>query len=265
MNAEICSSSPERPGELVCRADYAPDGVVTAVTVTRADLWVLVSRDFVTRLVDGGLATANGQVLTVGHPEKVTYRRVRRLNETTDLFTRVPDVDAGLAAALRKSVDAVASPARPYAAQDAAWELARQTRAQNVNAVQDDALVEITRQAQRSAVRVDELQAVLNEVLSYFGEKGHPGYEAIRTWWVRAEKLAEWCRVAAGRPSFDELVEQLADVTLTDWQREHLREVWDYREAHGRWPSVIHSGRRNGLATEREALRQLIELASRYA
>lgn len=231
MSAEICSSSPERPGELVCRTECAPDGVIVAVTVTRADHWVLVARDFATRLVDDGLATADGQVLTVGRPKTVTYRRVREFSEHADLYQRVD------------------TPPAP-----------------NVNAVQDDALAtgpgRVKGYKNPLTDRVDELQAVLDEVLGYFHEKGHPGYEAQRTGWVRVEKLAEWRRVAAGRPSWNQLF-ALIDVKLTPWQQDILADGWSYRETHGRWPAwaSLPDEQRSGHKTLQAAAAELLERA----
>jgi len=141
---------------------------------------------------------------------------------------------------------------------------------------QDEALREITEFASRSAARVDELteglakaddrnrqlKAVLDEVLGSFTQQGYPGEPCLRTGWIGTRIVARWRRIAAGKPSYDELIERLAGVELTDEQRAMLREVWEFREVHGRWPDRIHTGgRRNGVATEREALRQLVRLA----
>lgn len=45
---------------------------------------------------------------------------------------------------------------------------------------------------------VDRLRAVLADVLGNFYEKGHPGYEGIRTGWVRVDQYARWQLAARG-------------------------------------------------------------------
>jgi hypothetical protein len=38
----------------------------------------------------------------------------------------------------------------------------------------------------------DVLDEVLDEVLRSFHERGHPGYPALRSGWVREDRVAEW-------------------------------------------------------------------------
>lgn len=40
--------------------------------------------------------------------------------------------------------------------------------------------------------REERLERALLDVLHQFHERGHPGYQAIRTGWVRVAKLDEW-------------------------------------------------------------------------
>jgi hypothetical protein len=121
---------------------------------------------------------------------------------------------------------------------------------------------ELNEQLSKADERNQLLSEVLNEVLGHFSQVGHPGEPCLRTGWIGTRHVARWRRIADGRPSYDELIERLAGVELTDEQRAHLREMWEYREIHGRWPTYLRpSGRRNGLATEREVLCQLVDLA----
>lgn len=53
--------------------------------------------------------------------------------------------------------------------------------------------------AVRLAARVDQLETLLGQILARFDTKGHPGYAAIRTAWIRAELVAMWRKVAKGR------------------------------------------------------------------
>lgn len=250
------SSSAQHPGMLIVSTEYDEGGVSTGIRVDRADRWIEVAPDFLRRM------RAEVEVMTLRAPDgfavgrpgatEVQYRKVRVIDARRDLYARVDD---------ETSDELLASNERPT--QPGA----------------DDALIEITHQAIRSAARVDELNEelakagernrllteVLNEVLGSFTQPGWPGEPCLRTGWVGTRIVARWRRIAAGRLGYDEMIEQLAGVELTDWQREHLRQVWEYRELHGRWPAQIHlssaAGRRDGVAVEREALRHLIELA----
>lgn len=267
-------STPEQPGTAIfhterTRIDVEPGSCLpgpTRVIVTRADRWILVNREFMARLRDEGAVDHGPLFFAAGYPDSVKYRFVRKFDEHSDVYERIdepaaPTPDDGVIDLDPEVAELLASNERP------------------AQPVADEALREITQQAIRSAARVDELNEeltkagqrnrllteVLNEVLGSFTQQGHPGEPCLRTGWIGTRTVARWRRIAAGKPSYDEMIERLAGVELTDWQREHLRQVWEYREMHGRWPAQIHlssaAGRRNGVATEREALRQLIQLA----
>lgn len=269
------SSSPEQPGTAIFHAEYGPDGTKTAITVTRADRWILVNREFAHRLRDEGELNWQPLTIIVGRPDSVMYRFDRKFNEHSDLYERIDDepTDEGITDPDPMVAELLAS--NPPIEKRDDTRMATELTLQHER--DDEALREITHQAIRSAARVDELneelakagernkqlRAVLDEVLGSFTQQGHPGEPCLRTDWIGTRTVARWRRIAAGKPGYDEMIERLAGVELTDWQREHLREVWDYREVHGRWPGQIHSigGRRNGVATEREALHQLIRLA----
>lgn len=42
------------------------------------------------------------------------------------------------------------------------------------------------------AYRMKELEEVLDEVLRSFHERGHPGYAAVRSGWIREDTVARW-------------------------------------------------------------------------
>jgi hypothetical protein len=52
-----------------------------------------------------------------------------------------------------------------------------------------------TSEAPLLAYRMKELEDVLDEVLRSFHERGHPGYSALRSGWVREDRVAEWRNV----------------------------------------------------------------------
>lgn len=56
--------------------------------------------------------------------------------------------------------------------------------------------------AELAALRAeaDRLRGLLAEILGNFHEKGHPGYEGIRTGWVRVDQYARWQLAARGVP-----------------------------------------------------------------
>lgn len=109
------------------------------------------------------------------------------------------------------------------------------------------------------AARVDELQATLTEVLGHFTQQGHPGEPCLRAGWIGVKQVDRWRRIAAGRPSWDQLF-ALIDVELNDEQREMLRLMWTYRETHGMWPLMLQR-RQNGRKTVQAAAAELLERA----
>jgi hypothetical protein len=40
--------------------------------------------------------------------------------------------------------------------------------------------------------RMEELEKALDEVLRSFHERGHPGYAALRSGWIREDRVAHW-------------------------------------------------------------------------
>lgn len=336
MSIDVQPSSPAVPGTLICHTDYAPDGVVTAVTVTRADEWIQVSREFAAQLRDEGQLGVTPGLLTVGKPSKIRYRFIRPFDQYSDLYqrvTRLPGeplrttsvepkhgmlctmdgdrcrsphcrVCGGVADAqgfcptcpredgphadgfrlvprkplsadrarqlLQATAAAVESPDRPHAAQEAAAEQQRQLPIaaevrQLLAGVESITTEQLTEHLQREgelATRVDELQATLSEVLGHFTRKGHPGEPCLRTGWLPVKWVDRWRRIAAGRPSWDQLF-ALIDVELTPWQQDILADGWSYRETHGKWPmwASLPGERRAGHKTLQAAASQLLERA----
>lgn len=257
------TSTPEQPGTAIFHMDHVLgfSGQPAKVIVTRADRWILVNHEFMARLRNEGAVDHGPLFFAAGYPDSVKYRFVRKFDKHSDVYERIdepaaPTPDDGVIDLDPEVAGLLAGTERP------------------TQPVADDALIEITHQAIRSATRVDELNEelakagernrllteVLNEVLGHFSQIGHPGEPCLRTGWIGTRHVARWRRIAAGKPSFDELIERLVGVTLTDEQRALLREVWTAYEA-GQPGMLTFGGRRNGVATEREALRQLIRLA----
>jgi len=234
MSIDVQPSSPESPGTLLCNTDYAPDGAPTAVIVTRADRWIQVNREFAARLRDEGQlgeAPARG-LIDVGRPNTVRYRYVRQFDQHSDLYARVTVLPGE-------------------------WPLPLEPE-DSTRAVFD----KMARQATAAEERAEQLQKTLDEVLGHFTQQGHPGEPCLRTSWLPVGMVNRWRRVAAGRPSWDELF-ALIDVELTPWQRDVLRDAWEYREVRGQWPALLGSQRRHrpGHKTLHAAAAELLERA----
>lgn len=60
-------------------------------------------------------------------------------------------------------------------------------------------LAETIADRDRLAARVAELETLLGQILARFDTKGHPGYAAVRTAWIRVELVRTWRKVAKGR------------------------------------------------------------------
>lgn len=167
---------------------------------------------------------------------------------------------------LQAATAAVELPDRPHAAQEAAAEQQRQlpiaAEVRQLLAGVESITTEHLQREGELATRVDELQAALNEVLGHFTRKGHPGEPCLRTGWLPVKWVDRWRRIAAGRPSWDQLF-ALIDVELTPWQQDILADGWSYRETHGKWPmwASLPGERRAGHKTLQAAASQLLERA----
>jgi hypothetical protein len=252
------TSTPEQPGTAIFYAEYGPDGTKTAICVIRADRWVLVNREFVHRMRDEGELDWQPLTLVVGRPDSVMYRFDRKFDEHNDLYERVDDETPGgsddQVTDLDSEVAELLASNPPIGERDDARMAAELAPVRNPTY---DTLA-------TALARNRELERVLNEVLSSFTQRGNLGGPCVRTEYLPEHVVDGWRRVLAGKPSFDEMIEQLADVTLTDEQRAVVREVWEHRERHGRWPAW--TGSRTGMrcrASVDAALRQLVEIAQR--
>lgn len=222
----------------------------------------------------GGVADAQGFCSTCSResgPHADGFR-LARTAEGVQLIAHALGMSAAEAAAqlrdtVRQAMASVESPDRPYAAQEAAAEQKRQLPIAaevrhllaGVESITTEQLTEHLQREGELATRVDELQTTLTEVLGHFTEPGHPGEPCLRTGWLSVKWVDRWRRVAAGRPSWDQLF-ALIDVELTPWQQDFLADAWTYHETHGKWPLRLQD-RQAGRRTLQAAAAQLLERA----
>jgi hypothetical protein len=212
-------STPERPGTAIFHAEYGPDGTKTAIRVTRADRWIRVNREFVHRMRDEGELNWQPLTIVVGRPDSVMYRFDRKFDEHSDLYERIDDEiteepDEGITDLDPEVAELLASNS-PIGERDDARMAAELAPVRNPTY---DTLA-------MALARNRELERVLNEVLSSFTQRGNLGGPCVRTGYLPEHVVDGWRRTLAGKPSFDEMIEQLADVTLTDEQRAMVRTV----------------------------------------
>jgi hypothetical protein len=279
-------STPEQPGTAIFHAEYGPDGTKTAICVTRADRWIQVNREFVHRMRDEGELNWQPLTIIVGRPDSVMYRLDRKLDEHSDLYERIDAEttdapDEGITDLDPMVAELLASNERPVLTVEDYRRINPTCEHGIIKGLitcprcepEEQAAAEESARAMTRRVkgfkhplqpRVEELECVLNEVLSSFTQRGNLGGPCVRTGYLPEHVVDGWRRVLAGKPSFDEMIEQLADVTLTDEQRAVVREVWEHRERHGQWPAW--TGSRTGMrgrASVDAALRQLVEISQR--
>jgi hypothetical protein len=245
--ASVDVSTPERPGTAIFSADYGPDGTKTAIRITRADRWIQVSREFVYRMRDEGELGWQPLTIVIGRPDSVMYRFGRKFDEHSDLYERVddetPDTPDDQVTDLDPEVaELLASNERPVLTVED-YRRINPTCEHGIikglitcprcepeeQAAAEESVRAMTRRVKgyRNPLqaRVDELERVLNEALSSFTQRGNLGGPCVRTGYLPEHVVDGWRRTLARKLPFDEVIERVAGVELTDEQRAMVRTV----------------------------------------
>jgi hypothetical protein len=217
--AAVDRSTPERPGTAIFHAEYGPDGTKTAIRITRADRWIQVNREFVHQMRDEGELNWQPLTIVVGRPDSVMYRFDRKFDEHSDLYERVDDEtpdepDEGITDLDPEVAELLASNP-PIGERDDARMAAELAPVRNPTY---DTLA-------TALARNRELKRVLNEALSSFTQRGNLGGPCVRTEYLPEHVVDGWRRTLARKLPFDEVIERVAGVELTDEQRAMVRTV----------------------------------------
>jgi hypothetical protein len=249
-------SSSEQPGTAIFHAEYGPDGTKTAIHVTRADRWIQVNREFAHQMRDEGELNWQPLTLIVGRPRSVMYRFDRKFDERSDLYERVDDETAETPDDEVTDLDPevaelfASNPSMGDREDARVAQLLTVEDYQRINPTCEHGIIkglltcpqcepEAQAAAEESArrvfgsllgdnplqARVDELERVLNEALSSFTQRGNLGGPCVRTGYLPEHVVDGWRRTLAGKPPFDEVIERVAGVELTDEQRAMARTV----------------------------------------